>query len=42
MNVNLHIERLVLDGIDVEPAQQGNWAQPGIQIAGAVYGGIGK
>ena len=84
MNVNLHIERLVLDGIDVEPAQRpvlqaaleaelgrligeggvgalaaggavpsvkterfqmsgdGNPSRLGRQIAGAVYGGIGK
>ena len=84
MNVNLHIERLVLDGIDVEPAHRpllqaaveaelgrliaeggagglaaggavpslraggfqmggdGNPRQLGRQIAGAVYGGIGK
>jgi hypothetical protein len=84
MNVNLHIERLVLDGIDVEPAQRpvlqaaleaelgrliaeggvgalaaggavpsvkaegfqmsgdGNPSQLGRQIAGSVYGGIGK
>lgn len=84
MNVNLHIERLVLEGIDIEPAQRpllqaaleaelgrliaeggvgglatggavpaikaggfemsgdGNPAQLGRQIAGAVYGGIGK
>lgn len=85
MNVNLHIERLVLEGIDVEHAQrgvlqaaveaelgrllaaggvngglagggavpavraagfemngEGNPGQLGRQIAGAVYGGIGK
>jgi hypothetical protein len=84
VNVNLHIERLVLDGIDVEPAQRpilqaaveaelgrliaeggvgalaaggavpsvkaggfemsgdGNPGELGRQIAGAVYGGIGK
>jgi hypothetical protein len=84
LNVNLHIERLVLEGIDVEPAQgpilqaaleaelgrliaeggvgalatggavpsvkaegfqmsgDGNPSQLGRQIAGAVYGGIGK
>jgi len=84
VNVNLHIERLVLDGIDVEPAQRpllqaaleaelgrliaeggvgalaaggavpsvkaegfqmsgdGNPGELGRQIAGSVYGGIGK
>jgi hypothetical protein len=84
VNVNLHIDRLVLEGIDLEPAQrpllqaaleaelgrliaeggvgglaaggavpaikaggfemsgEGNPAQLGRQIAGAVYGGIGK
>lgn len=85
MNVNLHIERLILEGIDLDPAQrpilraaveaelgkllaeggvgeslaaggavpalkvggfemrgEGNPAQLGPQIAGAVYGGIGK
>lgn len=84
MNVNLRIERLVLDGIDLEPAHRpllqaaleaelgrliaeggvgglaaggavpalkaggfemsgdGNPSQLGRQIAGAVYGGIGK
>ena len=84
MNVELHIDRLVLEGIDLDPAQRpllqaaleaelgrligeggvgslaaggavpsvkaegfqmsgdGNPAQLGRQIAGAVYGGIGK
>jgi hypothetical protein len=84
VNVNLHIERLVLEGIDIDPAQRpilqaaleaelgrliaeggvgalaaggavpsvkaegfqmsgdGNPSQLGRQIAGAVYGGIGK
>jgi hypothetical protein len=84
VNVNLHIDRLVLEGIDLDPAQRpllqaaleaelgrligeggvgslaaggavpsvkadgfqmsgdGNPAQLGRQIAGAVYGGIGK
>jgi hypothetical protein len=84
MDVNLHIERLVLEGIDLDPAQRpalqaaleaelgrliaeggmgglaaggavpaikaggfemsgdGNPSQLGRQIAGAVYGGIGK
>jgi hypothetical protein len=84
VNVNLHIDRLVLEGIDLEPAQRpllqaaleaelgrliaeggvgglaaggavpaikaggfemsggGNPAQLGRQIAGVVYGGIGK
>jgi hypothetical protein len=84
VNVNLHIERLVLEGIDVEPTQRpalqaaleaelgrliaeggvgglamggavpsvkaegfqmgvdGNPRQLGRQIAGSVYGGIGK
>jgi hypothetical protein len=85
MNINLHIERLVLDGIPLGPGQRpllqaameaeltrllasgglsdalqsggtlfsvrtagiqltnnGNPAQLGEQIAGAVYGGIGK
>lgn len=85
MNVSLHIERLILDGIDIGPAQrpllqealqaelgrllteggigdgwadggavpsvraggfqmsgEGNPVQLGRQIAGSVYGGIGK
>ncbi len=84
MNINLHIERLVLEGIDLDPAQRpilqaaveaelsrllaeggvgslaaggavpsvkaegfqmggdGNPSALGRQIAGAVYGGIGK
>jgi hypothetical protein len=85
MNVNLHIERLVLEGIDLEPAQrpvlqaavevelgrllaaggigadlaggravpavrasgfemssEGDAVRLGRQIAGSVYGGIGK
>ena len=84
MNVELHIDRLVLEGIDLDPAQRpllqaaleaelgrligeggvgslaaggavpsvkaegfqmsgdGNPAQLGRQIAGSVYGGIGK
>jgi len=84
VNVELHIDRLVLEGIDLDPAQRpllqaaleaelgrligeggvgslaaggavpsvkaegfqmsgdGNPAQLGRQIAGAVYGGIGK